>query len=103
MTDPQTPPVWLRYDSGMTRKRTFSLPDDLSDALDRVAGGNASAYITAAVRDKIARDQAAQRIRDAYGEPDPEAYTYWVERLASTGAGASPDPGPSAGRPRRAS
>ena len=92
MTDPQTPPVWLRYDSGMTRKRTFSLPDDLSDELDRVAGGNASAYITSAVRDKIARDQAATRIRNAYGEPAPRAYQYWVERLTGAPTGNPPDP-----------
>ena len=35
----------------MTRKRTFSLPDDLSAELDRAAGGNASAYVTEAVPD----------------------------------------------------
>lgn len=94
----------------MTRKRTFSLPDDLSDELDRVAGGNASAYVTAAVRDRIARDHAAQQIRDLYGEPDPAAYRYWIERLTgqepsgptSTPPAGVPSP-PTARRPRRAS
>jgi hypothetical protein len=45
----------------------------VSDDIDRVAGGNASALVTEAVRDKIARD--------AYGEPDAEAYAHWIARL----------------------
>lgn len=65
----------------MTRKRTFSLPDDVSALLDQVAGGNASAYVADAVRARIDRDVAAQRIRQAYGEPDPAAYAHWVQRL----------------------
>lgn len=100
-----TDPVWQEYDSGMTRKRTFSLPDDLSDQLDQVAGGNASAYVTAAVRDRIARDRAARQIRELYGEPDPEAYRYWIERLtgqAPSGPTSTPPAGTtSAETPRR--
>ena len=110
MTDPTTTPVWLEYRTGMTRKRTFSLPDDLSTELDALAGGNASAYVTAAVRDRIARDRAARQIRDLYGEPDPQAYRYWVERLTGQtppGPTSTPPaglPGPQApGRRRRAS
>ena len=40
----------------MTRKRTFSLPDDLSDELDRASGGNASAYVADAVREALVAD-----------------------------------------------
>lgn len=68
----------------MTRKRTFSLPDDVSDQLDQVAGDNASAYVAEAVRDRIARDAAAERIRRAYGGIDQAAYDSWVERLTGT-------------------
>ena len=105
-----TNPVWQEYDFGMTRKRTFSLPDDLSDQLDQVAGGNASAYVTAAVRDRIARDRAARQIRELYGEPDPEAYQHWIERLTGqapsgpTGTPPAGEPSPGvSGRRRRAS
>ena len=66
----------------MTRKRTFSLPDELSSRLDEVAAGNASAYVADAVRAKLERDAAAARIVAAYGEPDPGAYAYWLERLS---------------------
>ena len=78
---PVDPTVWPGYDPGMTKKRTFSLPDDVSDQIDRVAAGNASAYVAAAVRDKLARDSAAAAIRAAYGEPDPTAYQYWIQHL----------------------
>lgn len=66
----------------MTRKRTFSLPDDVSADLDRLAPQNASAFVADAVRAKIDQITAAHRIREAYGEPDPSAYAYWLERLA---------------------
>ena len=72
---------------GMTRKRTFSLPDEVSDQLDRVAPENASAFVTDAVRAKIERDAAAERIKDAYGEPDPVAYAFWVGKLAGGRSG----------------
>jgi hypothetical protein len=65
----------------VTRKRTFSLPDELSSRLDEVADGNASAYVADAVRAKLERDAAAARIVAAYGQPDPGAYAYWLERL----------------------
>jgi predicted transcriptional regulator len=68
----------------MTRKRTFSLPDEVSDALDQVAGDNASAYVAEALRDRMAREAAAQRIRAAYGEIDQAAYDHWVQRLTGT-------------------
>lgn len=71
----------------MTRKRTFSLPDEVSDQLTEVAGDNASAYVTEAVRAKLARDAAAAAIRQAYGPVDPDAYAYWTQRLTGTQAG----------------
>ena len=67
----------------MTRKRTFSLPDEVSADLDRLAPTNASAFVADAVRAKIDQITAAQRIREAYGDPDPIAYAYWLERLAA--------------------
>ena len=84
---PPEAPVWLKYSLGMTRKRTFSLPDDVSDQVDRAAGGNVSAFVTAALRVRLARDAAAERIRHAYGDPDPEAYAYWVRRLTPSDPG----------------
>ena len=71
----------------MTVKRTFSLPDDVSEQLDHAAGGNASAFVADAVRARIARDESALRIRAAYGEPDPDAYSYWQDRLTGGQAG----------------
>lgn len=65
----------------MTRKRTFSLPDDLSDELDRAAGGNASAYVADAVRERLARDAAVGRIDELYGPPDPQALEWAMELL----------------------
>jgi metal-responsive CopG/Arc/MetJ family transcriptional regulator len=65
----------------MTRKRTFSLPDELSSQLDRVAGSNVSAYVAEAVRARISRDEATDRIREAYGQIDSAAYQAWVARL----------------------
>lgn len=65
----------------MTRKRSFSLPDDLSDELDRVCGGNASAYVADAVRERLARDAAVGRIDALYGPPDPQALQWAMELL----------------------
>ncbi|MBI4944048.1 MAG: hypothetical protein HY830_25180 [Actinobacteria bacterium] len=65
----------------MTRKRTFSLPDDLSDELDRAAGGNASAYVADAVRERHARAAAVGRIDELFGPPDPEAMDWAMELL----------------------
>jgi hypothetical protein len=65
----------------VTRKRTFSLPDDLSDELDRAAGGNASAFVADAVRDRLARDAAVGRIDALYGPPDPQAMEWAMELL----------------------
>jgi hypothetical protein len=67
----------------MTVKRTFSLPDDVSEQLDQAAPGNASAFVADALRERIVRDAAAARIRQAYGEPDPAAYDYWIKRLSA--------------------
>jgi hypothetical protein len=80
----------------MTVKRTFSLPDDVSGQLDEAAGGNASAYVAEAVRSRLARDAAAAALREAYGEPDPAAYAYWMGQLTRPLAvGAGNDAAPS--------
>ncbi len=72
----------------MTQRRTFSLPDDVAKALDAVAGGNASAYVAAALREKVRRDADLDRIEQAYGRPaDPSAVAYW-ENLFGVGAGS---------------
>ena len=70
----------------MTRKRTFSLPDEISEQLDAVAGDNVSAYVAEAVRARIARDTAAARIQQAY-KIDGTAYNYWIERLGGSQSG----------------
>ena len=81
---PWTPSVIPKYGWGVTmKKRTFSLPDEVSEQLDAAAAGNASAYVADAVRDKIARDRAKASVRAAYGPPDLDAYTYWVEKFTA--------------------
>lgn len=75
----------------MTRKRTFSLPDDLSEQLDRAAGGNASAYVADAVRERLLRDAAVGRIDELFGPPDPEAMQWAMELLTGKPAAV---PGP---------
>jgi hypothetical protein len=40
-----------------------------------VTGDNASAYVAEALRDRMAREDAARRIRAAYGEIDQTAYS----------------------------
>lgn len=70
----------------MTKKRTFSLPDELSDQLDAVAPENASAFVAEAVRSRIAHQAAAARLRAAYGDPDPAALAYWMAKLAPAGS-----------------
>jgi hypothetical protein len=67
-----------------TVKRAFTLPEDVSQALDEVSGGNASAYVTEAVRRRIDRERAAARIREAYGTIDQGAYDMWVARLTGS-------------------
>lgn len=62
------------------------MDDDLSARLDAAAGSNASAYVAQAVAERLDREAAAQRIRDAYGEPDPAAYAYWIDRLRPQGS-----------------
>ena len=74
----------------MTVKRTFSLPEDVSGELDRQAGGNASAFVAAAVREKAARDRLWGRFLELNdGPPDPDAYAYWQQRLTPTSATSS--------------
>ena len=69
----------------MTRRRTFSLPDDVAAALDAAAGGNASAYVAAAVREKTRRDADLHRIEAVYGRPvDAEARAHWYRVLGVT-------------------
>jgi hypothetical protein len=74
----------------VTRKRTFSLPDDLSGELDRAAGGNASAYVAEAIRERLVRDAAVGRIDELFGPPDPEAMDWAMELLTGKRASVRP-------------
>jgi len=75
----------------MTVKRSFSLPDEVSEQLDAQAPGNASAYVADAVREKAARDRAWARYVELYGEPDGavrDAMSFWRQRLVDPAAPA---------------
>lgn len=79
------------YARGVTQRRTFSLPDDVATALDAAAGGNASAYVTAALREKSRRDADLARIEAAYGRPaDPAAIAHWERVLGVSAAAQQP-------------
>jgi hypothetical protein len=66
--------------AGMTVKRTFSLPDELSRKLDRVADGNASAYVARALAYRVDRDLLLRRLDELLGPvTDPEAIA-WARR-----------------------
>jgi hypothetical protein len=74
----------------VTRKRTFSLPDDLSDDLDRAAAGNASAFVAEAIRERLVRDAAVGRIDELFGPPDPAAMEWAMELLTGKRASVQP-------------
>ena len=62
----------------MTQRRTFSLPDDVAAALDAASGGNASAYVAAALREKARRETDLARMEAAFGRgADPDAVAHW--------------------------
>jgi antitoxin ParD1/3/4 len=63
-----------------TKRVTVSMPDDTAEQLAGMAEAagatSVSAYVTEAVQARIARDQALDRLRQAWGEPDPDAVTW---------------------------
>lgn len=65
---------------GMTVKRTFSLPDRISQQLDQVCGGNASAYVAEALEQRLDRDLLLRQLDELWGPiTDPEALA-WARR-----------------------
>jgi hypothetical protein len=54
---------------GMTVRRTFSLPDEVSEGLDRVAGGNASAFVAETIQRRLDREDFLARLGELPGWP----------------------------------
>lgn len=74
----------------MTVKRTFSLPDNLAAQLEHRGEGNRSAFVAAAISEKITRDDDWQRFVSRWGEPDDAvraAMGVWKERVLGADAG----------------
>jgi hypothetical protein len=69
---------------GMTHKRTFSIPDDVSARLTAAAGGNASGFVTAAVERELDRRDLLAQLHELWGEQDPEARS-WAEQVLAVG------------------
>jgi hypothetical protein len=71
----------LKYHSGMTRKLSISVPDDVAEHLDHVS--NASAYITEAVRLRRKREHVRAML-ERHGVPvTDEGVESMGERLRS--------------------
>lgn len=66
----------------MTRRVTLSLPDDAAAWLERRAGGNSSAYVTAVLRREAVRE-SADRHADWYAAHAQFATDAEAERLAA--------------------
>jgi len=70
------------------------MPAEQVDELRRVvAGGEAesvSSYVAAAVRDRLARDQALARLREAWGELPDDALTWARRTLGVAGDETTP-------------
>ncbi len=65
---------------GMTVKRTFSLPDRISQQLDELSGGNASAYVAEALEQKLDRDLLLKQLDDLWGPITDPAALAWARR-----------------------
>ena len=84
----------------MAVRTNLLLPEDVVEALDRVAGPRGrSRYVTEAVRERIRRDERAAAMREAAGSwrdhplfPTSEAVLEWVRagRAERTNPGPSP-------------
>jgi Arc/MetJ-type ribon-helix-helix transcriptional regulator len=63
---------------------TVTMPSDQADALRKLvdAGGaeSVSSYIAAAVRDRLARDEALARLEQQFGRPPAAALT-WARHI----------------------
>lgn len=77
----------------MTVKRTFSLPDEVSAALDRVSGGNASAYVAETITQRLDREDYLAQLRAIPGWPTPETHPEeFVWALRALGASHEREP-----------
>jgi hypothetical protein len=79
----------MRNRMRMAVRTNLLLPEDVVEALDRVAGPRGrSRYVTQAVRERIRRDEREAAMREAAGSwrdhpdfPTSEAVVEWVRRL----------------------
>jgi predicted transcriptional regulator len=79
----------MRNRMRMAVRTNLVLPEDVVEALDRVAGPRGrSRYVTQAVRERIRRDEREAAMREAAGSwrdhpdfPTSEAVVEWVRRL----------------------
>lgn len=73
-----------------TKRVTVSMPGSTAEQLQAMAeaagAASVSAYVTEAVQARIARDQALDRLREAWGEPDPQAVAWARAALLGDGA-----------------
>jgi hypothetical protein len=72
------------YDSGMTRKLTISVPDDVADHLDRVE--NVSGYLTALARRDMRREVGLRQLKDAGFAPTAQGVETMRARVAAARA-----------------
>jgi antitoxin ParD1/3/4 len=75
-----------------TKRVTVSMPGPTAEQLTAMAEAagapSVSAYVTEAVQARMAREQALERLRQAWGDPDPEGMA-WA-RQAILGSDSSP-------------
>ena len=74
----------------MTRKRTFSLPDDVSSQLDAAAGDNASAFVVEALREKLDRARFLDQLQDLWGPLTDAHARAWARQSLGLPAAEQP-------------
>ena len=90
----------MRHDLRMSVRTNLLLPEDLVEAVDRLAGPRGrSRYVAEAVRERLRRDERVKAIRAAAGTwkdnplfPTDESVVEWVRELRRE----KTDPGPAA-------
>ena len=71
-------------------KRTFSLPDEVSAGIDRVAGGNASAFVAETIQARLDREELLAALAQVPGWPTEQEYPAEFARArAALGVAAS--------------
>ena len=93
----------MRHHVRMAVRTNLLLPEDVVEALDRVAGPRGrSRYVAEAVRERLRRDERMAAIREAAGSwrdhpmfPTSEAVVEWVRELRreQTDPGEPGEPG----------